>query len=203
MVSAKTCAVVGNGPSVTPGLLEAIGCPSFGLNAVASIYPKTTWRPTHYLLGWSQGDGGLSALPLVLESVALGIPSYIPHHWGERVTGPNVFLYGMHKGPEWATHTTSLFGGHTSVYLAAQMATVLGFRHILFMGLDGLRPRHGKDLNHLTDNYYEYDEDLSAKDAALANAGMFAGYIQMVGLMKDRGVTCDFVVPPKRIGLEF
>jgi len=71
------------------------------------------------------------------------------------------------------------------------------------MGLDGLRPRHGKDLNHLTDNYYEYDEDLSAKDAAIANAGMFAGYIQMVGLMKDRGVTCDFVVPPKRIGLEF
>jgi hypothetical protein len=40
-------------------------------------------------------------------------------------------------------------------------------------------------------------------DAAIANAGIFAGYIQMVGLLKSRGVTCDFVVPPKRIGLEF
>lgn len=41
--------VIGNGPSLTAGQLDAIsGYPSVALNRIHLMYPKTDWRPTIY-----------------------------------------------------------------------------------------------------------------------------------------------------------
>jgi hypothetical protein len=42
--------IVGNGPSLNQTPLDLlIGEVSFGVNRIAGIYPKTKWRPTHYV----------------------------------------------------------------------------------------------------------------------------------------------------------
>jgi hypothetical protein len=42
--------IVGNGPSLNNTNLDLlIGETSFGVNRIAGIYPKTKWRPTHYV----------------------------------------------------------------------------------------------------------------------------------------------------------
>jgi hypothetical protein len=42
--------IVGNGPSLNNTNLDLlIGETSFGVNRIAGIYPKTRWRPTHYV----------------------------------------------------------------------------------------------------------------------------------------------------------
>jgi hypothetical protein len=42
--------VIGNGPSLNNTNLELlIGETSFGVNGIAGIYPRTKWRPTHYV----------------------------------------------------------------------------------------------------------------------------------------------------------
>jgi hypothetical protein len=50
--------VVGTGPSLTHTNLDLlIGETSFGVNRVAGIYPKTKWRPTHYVRAEEAGIG--------------------------------------------------------------------------------------------------------------------------------------------------
>jgi hypothetical protein len=42
--------IVGNGPSLNDTPLDLlIGETSFGVNRIAGIYPRTNWRPTHYV----------------------------------------------------------------------------------------------------------------------------------------------------------
>lgn len=44
------CFVVGNGPSLNNTNLDLlIGETSLGVNGIAAMYPKTKWRPTHYV----------------------------------------------------------------------------------------------------------------------------------------------------------
>jgi hypothetical protein len=50
--------VVGNGPSLNLTNLDLlIGETSFGVNRISSIYPKTKWRPTHYVRAEDAGIG--------------------------------------------------------------------------------------------------------------------------------------------------
>lgn len=45
------CYLVGNGPSLSPDFLDSIeGEYSFATNAIGCIYPKTRWRPSHYIM---------------------------------------------------------------------------------------------------------------------------------------------------------
>ncbi len=50
LYAGETCFIVGNGPSLTIGDLEAIagtGCVCFGANRICDLFEKTTWRPDY------------------------------------------------------------------------------------------------------------------------------------------------------------
>ena len=205
--------IVGNGPSATPALLESFSCPSFGMNFVSKIYPRTTWRPTHYVFGSAPFDNPQSRFQSVMESVNLGIPCYIRKDWENEIKGDNVTYFSVHRmfntngklqdaAVYWPKGLTALAGSGTAVFLAAQISGLLGFKHLIFLGLDGYRPWEGRDPNHLADDYYDYPVEFGSLTAAFINAQSTAGYMKMVAQLKEHGVTCSFIVPPAKLGWE-
>lgn len=205
--------IVGNGPSATPELLESFGCPSFGMNFVSKIYPKTTWRPTHYVFGNAPFDEPQSGFPSVMESVNLGIPCYVRDEWVNDIKGDNVRYFKVHRlfdlngvvqeaAYGWPTSIDHLPGSGTAVYLAAEIAVLLGFKHLIFLGLDGYKPWQGKDPNHLTEDYFDYKHSFDQLVSAFVNVSSIGGYMKLVAHLKHLGIACSFVVPPSKIGLE-
>lgn len=46
----QDCVIIGNGPSLTTGDLEALsGYDTFATNRIYAIFPSTTWRPKYYI----------------------------------------------------------------------------------------------------------------------------------------------------------
>jgi len=42
------CVIVGNGPSLTPALLDSLSVDTIAMNRIHLIYDKTDWRPTYW-----------------------------------------------------------------------------------------------------------------------------------------------------------
>jgi hypothetical protein len=138
--------VLGNGPSITPALLESLDAPAFAVNRIWKIFEWTRWRPQFY--------------------VRAEVPTYIASHVKEDLhemgkVGCVMFLQDGFRGLEpgnshrltrfeyfktcpglrhdW--HLPEICGYGTVVHIAMQIAYLQGFDEIHVLGCD-LGNRH-------------------------------------------------------------
>lgn len=156
------CYVLGNGPSITPELLESLDAPAFGVNRIWRIFRDTHWRPAFY--------------------VRAEVPVYDPEHvkgdlYQMGRIGCVMYLHDGFRGLEnWNAHPATRYeyfktcdgsrhnwhlpqvcGFGTVVHVAIQIAVLQGFDDIHVLGCD-LGDRHFYD-----DEVFRYAE--LARDA--------------------------------------
>jgi hypothetical protein len=160
--------VVGNGPSLNQTNLDLLrGEISFGVNRISNIYPKTSWRPTHYARA---EEAQVGSDPRVYSSdiqlhKELGCEIwaneyFIGHLNDVRLSGQYRQIrgcshYNLHFDNQDCPHVYHMprlctFG--STVHVAIQIAlSILNVDTVYLVGTD-LGYREGR-VNHFDDNY--------------------------------------------------
>jgi hypothetical protein len=189
----KRCFLVGNGPSLLKTDLELMKNDiSFALNRISIIYPKTKWRPTHYVLV-SECMG--HNFPHIFEQdidphLNMGIPVFLNSDFAnpgkcpryEKYVGLKdrihfVNCYGDRNYPyfekDWSydiTKTTTKPG--SSIIALIQIACYMGFKNIYLIGCDlGYKDiKNGVDVNHFMKEYDFVEHNASIHNNIMADA---------------------------------
>lgn len=170
------CFVIGNGPSLSPALLESLEAPCFAVNRIWKIFTETEWRPDYYVRG--------------------EVPSYDPEHVREDLkemgkVGCVTYLQDGFRGLEarnahpatryeyfqtcdgsrhdW--HLPVICGYGTVVHVAMQIAVTLGFDEIHLIGCD-LGDRHFYDEPFSGGSLARDAHQIAAKCCPVAVYGM-------------------------------
>lgn len=175
--------LIGNGPSLSPEDLELLKSEvCFATGRIHLIYPKTTWRPTHYVM--TEGADTTQALKDDFgEQIKLGITLWLSHGWKGNYTNWRLRQHeqktttinwiktcaehtGVHAGKnapkEW--HLPDLCGFGSSLHVAMLIAILEGYAPLYLLGCD-LGYQDGGD-NHFDKNY---DAGLKLRPASVAN----------------------------------
>lgn len=192
--------IVGNGPSVTPEVLDTLADKeTFGLNLVGVMFPYTKWRPT--IGGVFTIYSGAGAWNDYIQAmVDLGIPVYMRSQMTQHFFGANIIptacfralVGGEHLADTefWMVPTSVLVCG-SATYPAAQVAVTLGYKMLHFIGMDGYKAWHWgeADPNHWHPDYgLDAGTHLSERGAAWWNVRTELGYIRMLTTMRRLGV---------------
>ena len=202
--------VIGNGPSLATTPLELLQKEiSFACNRIHLLYPKTKWRPTHYVRGEEQS---LKSAKKYHEEVRLHIEmgcevwvnlwfTKFTDMGGKVHTIESCWHYTNHYYDDNSPHVWHLpricsYG--SSVNVAVQIAANLGYKPIYLLGCD-LGYVDGKP-SHFTEEYEKGIED-ELRPARLANLDTLAAHMTAarsspvkiynctpVGLLHDLGV---------------
>lgn len=183
--------LVGNGASLRETNLDLIaGKPSMAVNKIHLIYPKTKWRPTHYVkVDYSAFDGD-DWKEEVLTHVNNGEQCLLWdafHSGASKGDGNYEFIHdgiGDHDNVKYISrcihhylrqgfwHDTCT--GLNSILTMAIWAVQLGFKEIVLVGCDGLFTTPDKD-HFITDYYKSWDADYTQRNNI--NIGMAHGVI--------------------------
>ena len=138
------CFVVGNGPSITPERLDKLkNDATFAVGAIAAIFDKTEWRPTHYVATTSCIFHGLFR-PYILRAIDEAGAVWACSLYSAWVKRPDVhWLDCRHEneiepGDYWSDSPlewVSKYG--TSIFAVLQIASFLGYNPIYLVGCDG------------------------------------------------------------------
>jgi len=176
--------LIGNGPSLTPADLELLkGEVCFATGRIHLIYPKTTWRPTHYVM--TEGADTTQAMKDDFgEQIKLGITLWLSRGWKGNYTNWNLRKYeqktttinwiktceehtgvhaGLHAPKVW--HLPDLCGFGSSLNVAMQIACQEGYNPLYLIGCD-LGYEDGGN-NHFDESY---DVGLKLRPASDANS---------------------------------
>lgn len=182
--------IVGNGPSLNNTNLDLIaGEISFGVNRISGIYPKTSWRPTHYVRAEEASTGsdpGVYVADIELHK-ELGCEIWANEFFiwkveGLRKTGQYRQIrgcshYNIHfDNPDFPTlyHMPRLCTFGSSVHVAIQIALgKLEVDKVYLVGCDlGYKPGAG---NHFDPAYTAGAGEL--RSAELNNLDMLAAHM--------------------------
>jgi hypothetical protein len=161
------CYLIGNGPSLSPAQLDKIiGEPAVACNRISRIYPKTEWRPSHFVVV----TVNVRLIPWyidILKTIRLGIPSYVWNYLKDYIpTANNIKHIECHQTgiitpaeDDWwhddIDNAVTHWGGSGTAMM--QIAAGLGHKEIVLLGFDanwklGI---NGQDLNHFDRGYGE------------------------------------------------
>lgn len=140
--------VVGNGESLKVTPLEKIKHPTFAVNRIHKIYPRTSWRPTYYVrvepVDLERGDE--ETVENFREEcrlhVRLGEQCTFPKIWKEwlgefpNVTYRSTCRHFSRKRIPGGWHLPMLCDYGTVVTAAIQEAVIRGFTEIVLIGCD-------------------------------------------------------------------
>lgn len=166
----ERCFVIGCGPSlgITPlHLLEDEI--SFGLNNISKVYSKTTWRPTYYFNIGSGPDQWRDAYMRAMESIDLGIPSFI-RSASPLPDRPNVIRFERESKiypdfSKWSLDCSKIiYHWRTSIYGLMQLVIYMGFKKVYLLGCD-----LGYSPNKPTHCYDEINVDWTEDQCAYEN----------------------------------
>lgn len=194
--------VVGNGPSLKVGDLEALGhLSSVASNKITLLYHSTEWRPTLYTI----------ADPLVLFKLPASHYAHVPMtllptslYYLARTNKKMAFrIMSISKGSAWHRKTgelpdplgAGLISAKTITTLNIQLAIWCGARRIFLIGLDhhynedpvaeGVKKVvHGSHINHFHPEYRKPGEIVNAAPIA----EMERGYQLIADIAKAKGV---------------
>lgn len=154
----ETCAIIGNGPFLDTDDLDAIhkaGIASFGLNAVAAIYPRTDWRAT-YFVGVSTALASSNFEPFVNLAINHAKAAfiweryvYIKKHYEQTNVVPIKCLHTGDTAPNnaWIDDLTGGVSKWLSCTLsAAQIAAWMGFKRVIYTGMTGVYVSNNGDI---------------------------------------------------------
>lgn len=175
--------IIGNGPSLAQTPLEFLKdevC--FATGRIHLIYPKTSWRPMHYVQ--TEGDPTQALKDDFGEQIKLGITLWLSQGWRGNYTNWNLRRFeqktttinwmktcpehtGVHAGKgapkEW--HLPELCGFGSSLHVAMQIAVNEGYGPLYLVGCD-LGYKDGQP-NHFDENY---EAGLQLRPASVANS---------------------------------
>lgn len=140
----EKCFVIGNGPSLTPEDLDRLqdsGIPTFAMNRIFNIFPKTRWRPTYYI---SEDILILGDTVKNVEDMQAQI-KFIPINlnWYEGIQVRDALYFFMdYDSPLKDTFCLSTDCAHsvrcrgTVTSTCIQFAVYMGFTEIYLLGID-------------------------------------------------------------------
>lgn len=143
---------------------------TIGLNQISKVYNSTGWRPTYYVFhdavhesGNEYGINGITKnldkdlIGSVRQTVKLGIPCFLSEPGRKWFNRENNVLFYQPKTPDtetqkrvirnrnidsvWSTDITKYISAFaSSITVAAQIATYMGFERLYFIGCDLYEP---------------------------------------------------------------
>jgi hypothetical protein len=159
--------LIGNGPSLSETPLHLLSDEyTIGMNKINSIYGETSWRPSFYVVSWSERkikrEMNTHSDEFVKENIKLDIPCFLYEGNEERYgTKENIHYFDKHSWnvhhenklyhaegtevDEWNAETCEQFWSYDVdevvyiyhiMYAAAQIAVYLGFDELYFVGCD-------------------------------------------------------------------
>lgn len=175
--------IIGNGPSTTPDILDRLAATeqfTFGVNRIAWIYPKTTWRPKFYI-GITTALWDMRHRAEILTGVRSAEIAFCRDSYRDDLMGMDdnvIYIHCSHTedmsyqvatNEFWSddvSERVSIFG--VMAFPTMQVAAYLGFNPIFLIGCDGdyKPPAGGIDHSHFDPEYrpfdvhpnYDYDE---------------------------------------------
>lgn len=155
----KRCFIIGNGPSLTVNDLEKLGNEiTFGMNSLYKVFDRTDWRPTFYVnndiaLNYNMKVSQQVRYQNYLDSLKCNNKSIFftttsiyneqiirahPDH--EILFLPVIdYMYQIRqpKMPQYGNNCSKkLYAFGTTAYLIFQLAVYMGFKEIIFIGMD-------------------------------------------------------------------
>ncbi len=131
---------------------------TFGVNSIAQIFPKTTWRPWAYVVSFNINRGP-ETYPVFQKAIDEAKIAFIGPRMRVEPQGEHVYRVPikMYTTPDkavrlafwsWAPDVTICQFGSV-VYMVLQIACYLGFNPIYLLGIDHTRP-----TEHFCDDYW-------------------------------------------------
>lgn len=138
--------IVGNGPSITPALLESLDAPAFGVNRIWKIFDWTSWRPDYYVRAEVPAYVEEHVREDLYEIGRVGCVMYLQDGFRSlesRNPHPRTHFeyFKTCEGLEHDWHLPTICGYGTVVHIAMQIAVTLGFDELELIGCD-LGNRH-------------------------------------------------------------
>ena len=175
--SGKRCFIVCNGPSLKPDDLTRIqenGDISFAANKIDKIFPRTSWRPTYYLVFDDSFQRTLLSTmqKINCECQFYRTDSYLTTH---KIKGHKVLWLNTDGNREYldspkfsADLSKVVYAIATVTYISLQLAVYLGFKEIYIIGCDNSygieKLKDGTIVNHNKTSYFDgSDKNDSAK----------------------------------------
>ncbi len=178
----KRCFIIGSGPSLTiTDLAQLQGEYCFGANKIFTVFDKTAWRPSFYVIS----DNDIT--PSMYAASAQFGPEvqykFFPANFRDLCEGDNLnALFYNYVGCDTSGKTMPAFSvhadqyvveGYSVAYVAMQLAVYMGFTEIYLLGLDFSWPIY-KDCQG---NIYEdgqvkhrfYQENNEAEEISIPN----------------------------------
>jgi len=135
--------IIGNGPSLTPELLESLGENTWACNRIWKMFDKTSWRPKNYVRAELPSYNEQDVLNDLHEMGKVGCRLWLHRgFWGmnePKKPHPDTgfeYFYTCKGIEEHDWHLPLICGYGTVVHIAAQLAVQQGADEIEFVGCD-------------------------------------------------------------------
>jgi len=170
----QRCFVIGNGPSLTPEILDKLRNEyTIAVNRIGKIFNRTDWRPTYYVGITTALNDARHKKDIIAAIKSAQVAFCWDYYNSEETVGKltNVVYLpcsnvDYKKPPEEAKDSfwsddigkrLDKFG--VAVFSALQVAAYMGFDLIYLIGCDGgyTRPVDGKDYSHFDKAYRPFD----------------------------------------------
>jgi hypothetical protein len=155
----KRCFLIGNGPSLNVTPLERLKDEyTIGVNSIAQIFPRTTWRPWGYVVSYNvnRGPETYATFQKAIDAAQI---SFVGPRMRVEPMGPNVYRVPikMYVTPDrkvrlafWSWSCDKVICQFGSVmFMALQIVCYLGFNPIYMLGIDHTNPQE-----HFCDDYW-------------------------------------------------
>jgi hypothetical protein len=174
MQSRGSAYLIGNGYSLTPERLDTLKDEvTFAMNGIASIFSKTDWRPTYYVMVTTRYRSDTNFRALVEEAVRSAQVSFIDYEYREKnfFKRPDIEFVKTYERLEWNTGVEEVSKFATSMFTALQIASALGFCPLYLYGVDGYRTN---GANHFDGDYYNGNYELEEENINMRLAYEYA-----------------------------
>lgn len=160
----QRCFIVATGPSLTMADLETLCCNKevcFSMNGIIKLYHQTAWRPNYFLI---EDNKGFDEWKDDIIKYTNEVTTFVAD-WCSTSTVPadkiNVYhLSKVFKGekqvPEFSEDfSVECFWSSTVSYECIQLACYMGFKEIIFVGLDF---NYSLQFNHFSNDYHSSEK---------------------------------------------
>lgn len=176
------CFIIGSGPSLTVqdlDILEKEYC--FASNKIYTVFQKTLWRPTFYVVSDNDITPEMYAKSLMFDE---GVQAkFFPANFRELCKGENknAFFYnyigcdttGKIKPDFSGDITKKIIEGYSVAYVAMQIAVYMGFNEIYLLGLDFSWPIYKDCAGNIYENGHAkhrfYEENHEKDEISIPN----------------------------------
>lgn len=198
----KRCFIIGSGPSLRISDLDMLqGEYCFASNKIYTVFDKTDWRPTFYVVS----DNDITP-EMYKQSVAFDKRTeikFFPANFKKKCLGINegVLFYNYQgcdvtgkRMPEFSENISCSVGeGYSVAYVAMQIAAYMGFKEIYLLGLDFSWPVYKDCAGNIYENgqtkHRFYEENRENDEISIPNVELMENaYKQARKFCEEHGI---------------